>query len=117
MAVVFCDCGTAWLIDFLDGTQVNTTYRVGWGEGAGTAAKANTTLFSEVQARETGVTSQSAFNEMQWTATMTATAVRSITNAGLFHNNSGTLLIKRDFATIALENQDRISFTITLTTT
>ena len=117
MATVFCDCGTAWLTQLMNATIAATTYVIGWGEGAGTAAKANTTLFSEVQARETGVTSISAFNQEQWTATMTATAVRSITNAGLFHNTSGTLLIKGDFSTLALAQNDRVSFTITLTST
>lgn len=117
MATVFCNCGTAWITRLMHGTDVTTTYFIGWGEGAGTAAKADVALFSEVQAREIAVTSMSAFNQEQWTATMTATGVRSITNAGLFSTNSGPLAIHGDFATVALAQNDRISFTITLTST
>jgi len=117
MATVFCDCGTAWLTQLLNSTITTTTFRIGWGEGTGTAAKVDTTLFTEAQSRQATTNSISAFNQMQWVATQTATTVRSITNAGLFQNNSGTLLIKGDFSTIALAANDRIEFTITLTST
>ena len=117
MATVFCDCGTAWLTQLLNATIVTTTYRIGWGQGTGTAAKADTTLYSELGSRAATANSITAFNQMQWVATQTATAASSITNAGLFHNNSGTLLIKGDFSTIALATNDRIEFTISLTST
>lgn len=117
MATVFCDCGTVWLTQLMNATVTVTGYFVGWGEGTGTAAKANTSLFSEVQSRITAPSSISAFNQMQWISTITATAVRSITNAGLFHNGSGTLLVKGDFSTLALATNDRIEFTVTMTTT
>jgi len=117
MATVFCDCGTAWLTQLMKATITSTTYYIGWGEGTNTAVKSNTALFSEVQSRQIGVSSISAFNQLLWVATQTATAVRSITNAGLFHNNSGTLLIIGDFSTIALAANDRIEFSITLTST
>lgn len=117
MATVFCDCGTAWLTQLMNATIATTTYYLGWGEGTGTAAKANTSLFSEVQPRITAATSITAFNQEQWIGVMTASAVRSITNAGLFHNNSGTLLIKGDFAVTPLQTNDRIEFTVTLTST
>lgn len=117
MATVFCDCGTAWLTQLMNATITVTTYYIGWGEGTGTAAKADTTLFTEAQSRQIGVNSITAFNQKQWVATQTASVVRSITNAGLFNNNSGSLLIKGDFATIALAANDRIEFTVTLTST
>ena len=117
MATVFVDCATAWLVDFLDGTQVNTTYQIGWGEGTGTVSKGQFQINSEAQARVSATTSQSLFNQMTWAAVMTASAVRSIAQAALFNNTSGTLLIAGDFATLALQTNDRISFTITLTTT
>lgn len=117
MATVFCDCGTAWITQLQNSTITVTTYYGSWGEGTGTAAKADTTLFSEVQSRQATANSITAFNTMQWIYTQTATTVRSITNAGIWHNNSGTLLIKGDFATIALAANDRIAFTVTLTST
>jgi hypothetical protein len=117
MPPVFCDCGTAWITQLMMATITSTTYFIGWGTGAGTAAKADTTLFSELGSRQAASDSISAFNQCQWTATQTATAIASITNAALFNNNSGTMLIKGDFATIALQANDRIQFTITLTST
>ena len=111
----FVSCGTAWLTQLLNTTLTVTTYYIGWGEGTGTTALADTTLFSEVQSRQIGANSITASNVKQWIATQTATTVRSITNAGLFATNSGPLLIKGDFSTIALATNDRIEFTVTLT--
>lgn len=117
MATVFVDCGTAWITDLQLATQISTTFVIGWGESTGTVSKAQFQINSEAQARVTGVTSESAFNQVTWTAVMTASATRSITQAGLFANNSGGLIIVGDFATLALATNDRISFTFTLTST
>ena len=122
MATFFVDCGTAWLTQLMNATVTVTTYFVGWGTGgpatgSNVVSKGATAISSEIQARNSAATSITAFNQEQWIAVLTATAARSITNAGLFHNNSGTLLIGGDFATLALQTNDRIEFTITLTTT
>ena len=122
MATFFCDCGTAWLTQLMNATVAATTYFVGWGTGgpatgSNVVSKGATAISSEIQARNSAGSSISVFNQEQWIAVLTATAARSITNAGLFHNNSGTLLIGGDFATVALATNDRIEFTITLTST
>lgn len=118
MATVFVDCGTAWVTRLWNGTDVKTNYFIGWGEGTGTVSKGQFVINSEAApAREQAATSITAFNQEQWTATLTATAVRSITQAGLFATTSGPVLIVGDFATLALASQDRIQFTFTLTTT
>lgn len=122
MATFFCDCGTAWLTQLMNATVVATTYFIGWGTGgpatgSNVVSKGATAISSEVQARNSAGSSISAFNQQQWIAVLTATAARSITNAGLFHNNSGTVLIGGDFATVALATNDRIEFTVTLTST
>jgi len=117
MATSFVDCGTAWITRVMNATEVTTTYFVGWGEGTGTTSKGQFVVNSPVQARESALTSISAFNQEQWTATLTATAVRSITQAGLFTNESGSLIIVGDFTVLPLQTNDRISFTITLTST
>ena len=117
MATVFVDCGTAWITDMQLGTQVSTTFFVGWGEGTGVVSKGQFQINSEAQARVSLATSESLFNQVTWSAVMTASAVRSIAQAGMFANNSGGLIIVGDFAVLALQTNDRISFTITLTTT
>lgn len=116
MATVFADCGTAWLTDIMLSTQASTTFFIGWGEGTGTVSKGQFQINSEAQARGSASTSESAFNQVTWAAVMTASAVRSITQAALFANNSGSLIIAGDIATQALQTNDRITFTITLTT-
>jgi hypothetical protein len=118
MATFFVHCGTAWLTQLMNATITVTTYFVGWGEGSTAAAsKGSTQISSEVQARNSAANSITDFNQKQWISVLTATSVRSVNNAGLFHNNSGTLLIHGDFSTIALAANDRIEFTVTLTST
>lgn len=122
MATFFTGCGTAWLTQLQNATITVTTYYLGWGtggpsNGSDVVSKGATSISSEQQARVTAGNSISAFNQMQWIGVMTASAVRSVTNAGLFHNTSGTLLIAGDFATVPLQTNDRIEFTVTLTST
>jgi len=117
MATSFVDCGTSWITRVMNATEVATTYFVGWGEGTGTTSKGQFVVNSPAQARESALTSIAAFNQEQWTATLTATAVRSITQAALFTNPSGSVVIVGDFTVLPLQTNDRISFTFTLTTT
>ena len=118
MATSFVDCGTAWLTRVLNGTEVKTTNFIGWGTGPGTSSKGQFQISSEAApARELAATSITAFNQMQWTATLTATGVTSVTQMGMFFTNSGPLGIIGDFATLPLQPQDRIQATFTLTST
>lgn len=97
---------------------------IGWGTGAGTAAAADTTLFTEVLVNMTaggtdhtvGTSSQqtttTTSDTYRVTGTRTATASGTITNSGLFDAASGgTLFVKGDFTGIALANGDAISHT------
>jgi hypothetical protein len=114
----FVDCGAAWLTRLMNGTVPVTTYFLGWGEGGtAVASKGSFQVCSETQARNSAPSSISAFNQVQWMAVMTATGVRSINNAALLNTNSGHAIIHGDFSTIALATNDRIEFTVTLTST
>jgi len=115
MATVFTGCGTAWLTQLQNATIAATTYFLGWGEATGTVSKGATAIDSPSQARVSAPSSISAFNQIQWIAVQTASAARSVTIAGLFHNTSGTLLIAGDFTVVPLQTNDRIEFTVTLT--
>lgn len=123
MTTFFCDCGTAWLTQLVNATITVTGYFIGWGTGgpatgSNVVSKGTTAISSEASpARVAAATSITAFNQQQWTAVLTATAATSVTNAGLFHNNSGTVLVAGDFATVPLATNDRIEFTVTLTST
>ena len=122
MATVYSDTGEAKVVDIIDGSATSPTDLgagnnfVAWGTGAGTAIKADTTLFVEAsESRVGGAISQPSADINQWVATITADGTKTITNAGLFDASTvGQLIIKGDFGGIALTIGDKIEFTISL---
>lgn len=119
MASVLANAGRAYITGLL---LVSEARYIGYGTGAGTAAAADTTLFTEVQTRTTGTRSQqttSVTNDtFRVTGTVTADATRAVTNAGVFDASSnGNLIMKGDFSTINLASGDSIAFTFNLTFT
>lgn len=120
MATVYTDAGEVIVVDLIDGTSAvhldATNGKIGWGTGAGTANKVDSTLFTEAsEARVAVVASQPAGDTNRWVATLTADAGKTITNAGLFNAPTGaTLIVKGDFTGIVLAMGDKIEFTINL---
>jgi len=120
MATIYTSAGEAVVCDLVDGTSGthldNTNGKIGWGTGAGTAAKGDTTLFTEAsEARVAVATSQPTADKNQWVATLTADGAKTITNAGLFNAVSGgSMVVKGDFTGIVLALGDKIEFTISL---
>lgn len=94
-----------------------TSYFGAVGTGAGTAAIADTTLFTEtaearVSITPTRVTTTLANDTAQYVFTYTAPGGRNITNAGYFTASSGGVLMqKSDHATVPLLNGDSIQYT------
>lgn len=117
MADIYTDAGENLTADIMDGTTAVPTWQVGWGTGAGTSAKVDTTLFTEAaEARVATANTQPSTNQNQFVATMTSSSAQTITNAGIFDAaSSGNMLLKSDFAGIALANGDKIEFTFQLT--
>lgn len=116
MADIYTDAGEELTADLIDGTISVPTWRAAWGTGAGTAAKGDTTLFTEAaEARVVASLSQPVANQNQMVATITATGAKTITNAGIFDAVSGgNMLLKSDFAGVALGIGDKIEFTYKL---
>ena len=120
MATVYTDAGEVIVVDLIDGTSAvhldATNAKVAWGTGAGTAAKADTTLFTEAsEARVVPTISQPAGDTNRWVGTLTADAGKTITNAGLFNSVSGvTLIVHGDHASQVLALGDKIEYTISL---
>jgi hypothetical protein len=114
MATVFTDAGEAFVVDKLDGVITDTTKAeyIGWGTGAGTAAKADTTLFAEAtEARVLGTRSQPAADTYRVVGQITADGSKTITNAGLFTAATvGTLVIHADFTGVPVLANDAIEF-------
>jgi hypothetical protein len=122
---VLTNTGEGWIVDRLVGTGGDSAldgHFVGWGTGAGTSAKGDTTLFTEDvtggYARAAGTVSKTgagATAKYQVVATLTALAALTITNAGNFTAvTAGTLIVKGDFTGVVLATGDSIQFTITL---
>lgn len=108
------------VVDLIDGVSAvhldAANAKIGWGTGAGTAAKADTTLFTEAsEARVAAVVTQPTADKNQWVATITANGAKTITNAGLFDAAAaGNLIVHGDFTGIVLALGDKIEFTISL---
>lgn len=117
MATVLTNAGRALITGRIKGSGAEPVY-VAWGTGAGTAAVADTTLFTESsESRVAGVSSQTTTgvtnDTYQVVGTLTAAAGKTITNAGLFDAaTSGNCFVKGDFTGIALNTGESIQFTI-----
>jgi hypothetical protein len=129
MATVITNVGDGWACQRMAGVlgsdsvnlSANAGSHIGWGTGAGTAAKGDTTLFTESSdpaarvATAVTVTGSTSTAKYQATATLSSTTGQTITNAGLFSASSaGSMMIKGDFTGIPLVSGDSIAFTITV---
>ena len=119
MADVLTNVGEQWVCDFLSGASALLADDVGWGTGGGTAAKGDTTLFTEAsESRVQGTKSTDGSGssaKYQVVATITADGAKTITNAGLFDSvTSGVLVIHGDHTGVALTTGDKIEYTFTL---
>lgn len=112
---MFTNAGKAIVTNRIKGAGTEPLH-VAMGTGAGTAAVADTTLFTEVETRAAGtstrVTTTVTDDTYQVVGTVTATAARAVTNAGLFDAASaGNMLMKGDFAVINLATGDSLQLT------
>ena len=120
MADIFTNVGENLVTDYIDGTaSAPANWYVGWGTGAGTAAKGDTTLFTEAaESRVASAETQPSSNVNQFVAEITSASTQTITNAGLFDAATvGNMMLKSNFTGIAVDSGDRIEFTFQLTHT
>lgn len=112
MADVFTAAGEEKVADLVEAQN----WWIAWGTGAGTAAKGDTALFTEASEDRVAATkSQPVADTNRFLAQLTATAAKTITNAGVFDAlTTGNMLLKSDFTGIALDTGDKIQFTFDL---
>lgn len=115
MATLVVNTGRAIITNRIKGAGTEPNF-VSVGTGAGTTALTDTTLFTEVETRVAGTSTQqttSTTNDTyQVIGTVSITATRALTNAGLFDAvSSGNLFAKGDFATINLISGDSLQET------
>lgn len=117
MATVLVNAGKAIISNRIIGSGTEPKYAA-IGTGAGTAAAADTTLFTEVETRSgtnvgTQVTTTTTSDTYQVINTVSITATRAITNAGNFDASSaGNMLVHGDFSTINLVSGDALQLTV-----
>ncbi len=117
MADIFTQAGEEIVTDIMDETVAPPLdWFVGWGTGAGTAAKGDTVIFTEAaETRLADTASQPSADQNQWVATLTSLSGQTITNAGLLSLvTGGVLLIHGDHTGVVLATDDKIEYTITL---
>lgn len=124
MAVVVTNAGEEWTVDKINEVVQTEPEYVGWGEGAGTAAKADTDLFTPVNTdpgnvlRLLGVSTKTgtgATAKYQLVATLTSLNTNNKTNAGLWTAvSAGTLVVHGDHASTAMAIGDKIEYTWTI---
>lgn len=126
MASILTDLAPSVATARLRGSGAEPLY-VGWGTGAGTAAATDTALFDEkalnlsdtsgtrIAGTSSQVTTTKTNDTYQVVATLTAAGPGTVTNIGQFDNStigSGNLFSKSDFAGVALESGESITFTL-----
>ena len=85
---------------------------IGIGTGVHTAAVGDTALTTEVESRGAGGTASASTNIFTLIQTTTATAIRAITEAGLFTaTTAGTMVVSATFDVVTLQSGDSIQIT------
>lgn len=117
MADIFTQVGEELVVDILDATVSPPTWHIGWGSGAGVAAKGDTVLFTEEsEARVVATLSQPAADQSRYVGTITADGAKTITNGGVLSLLTGGILyLHSDHAGVALATGDKIEYTFTVT--
>jgi hypothetical protein len=124
MATVIVNAGEEFLVDKINESVQTEPEYVGWGEGAGTAAKADTDLFTPVNTNPGNVlrllgtsskTGSGATAKYQVIATLESLTANNKTNAGLWTAaTGGTLVVKGDHTSTAMATGDKIEYTFTI---
>jgi hypothetical protein len=124
MGVVVTNAGEEYVVDKLKESVSTEANYIGWGTGAGTAAKTDTDLFTPVNSDPGNVTrilgtsskvGTGASAKYQVVATLQSIAGGTITNAGMWTAISGgTLFVHGDHAGVLLVPADQIQYTFTV---
>ena len=118
MATVLTNTGKAKMIDGVYGTALTAPTYVDWGTGTNAAAAADTALQtaggeSRTNGTKSKTTTTVTNDTYQVVGTITATAGKTITEAGLFDAATvGNMYVRGVFTGIVLSTGDGIQFTI-----
>lgn len=115
---IWVNGGQNLTIDLLDpATRAGTTasYTIAWGAGATAPAVTDSALVSEnPEARVAAAVSQPALDTIRFVGTITATANRTVQEAGVFTNTGANLFLRGVHALLNIETGDRVEYTFDL---
>ncbi|MGH2506664.1 MAG: phage tail fiber protein [Ktedonobacteraceae bacterium] len=121
MTSVVTNTGLAIASNLISGLGGTTPKYLAHGTGAGTALVTDTALFSETSDGRTSgtmtrITVTVTDDSVQIVGTIIALSTETITNAGLFDaSTGGNLFYHTNFGSIALNEGDVITYTVTVT--
>jgi hypothetical protein len=124
-AIVITNAGEEFIVDKINETVQTKPEYLGWGTGAGTAAKADTDVFTALNtdpgnvlrlAATVSKTGSGASAKYQAIGTLTCvTGPQTITNAGLWTAaTGGVLVVHGDHTSATLQTADQIQYTVTI---
>jgi hypothetical protein len=116
MATFVPNAGLALIVSRILGTGTEPKY-VAWGTGSGATQTSTALVTPAPEARVLGtssaVTTDVTGDTYQVVGTLTASAARAITEAGLFDaSTAGNMFLYGDFSVINLATNDSIEFTM-----
>lgn len=112
------DLGQNLTIDLLDpATRAGTTtsYTIAWGSGSTAPAVTQIGLVSEnPETRVSATVTQPVADTIRFVGTITATANRTVQEAGVFTNTGSNLFLRGTHALLNIETGDRVEYTFDL---
>lgn len=119
MAIAITNGGKAQVVDVMDPATragIAATYKGAWGSGSVAPALADTTLTENPETRVTTTitqqTTSTAGDTIRHVWTVTATANRTVNEAGVFDAAAaGVLFYRGTHATLNIETNDQVTYT------
>lgn len=117
-SAIWVNGGQNLTIDLLDPATragTTTTYTIAWGSGSATPAVTDTALGSEnPETRVSATVSQPVVDTIRFVGTITASANRTVQEAGVFTNTGANLFLRGTHALLNIETGDRVEYTFDL---
>jgi hypothetical protein len=115
---IWTNKGQNLAIDLLDPATrsgVTTSYTIAWGSGNTALNVADDALVSEnPEARVSATVSQPSADIIRFLGTITASANRSVQEAGVFFSAGSNLMLRGIHALLNIETGDRVEYTFDL---
>lgn len=115
---IWTDLGQNLAIDLLDNATragITTTYTIAWGSGSTAPAVTQTGLTTEnPETRVNATVSQPAVDTIRFVGTITASANRTVQEAGVFTASGSNLFLRGVHALLNIETGDKVEYTFDL---